>query len=67
MIYDWYIQQQMQAATGLELDDEDFTWQFRGVASDHVNTFMLFEREKMLTMMETMLGSLESNVPRVSS
>ena len=38
MIYDWYIQQQMQAATGIELEDEDFTWQFRGVASDHVNT-----------------------------
>ncbi|MFI7787043.1 hypothetical protein EN46_27250, partial [Citrobacter amalonaticus] len=41
MIYDWYIQQQTEAAYGLALDDEDFSWQFRGVASDHVNTFML--------------------------
>ncbi|EJA5729058.1 hypothetical protein OD494_001542 [Salmonella enterica] len=61
MIYDWYIQQQAEAAYGLALDDEDFSWQFRGVASDHVNTFMLFEREKMLAVMETMLGSLESD------
>ncbi|EMZ4696664.1 hypothetical protein ABDN24_005067, partial [Salmonella enterica] len=53
MIYDWYIQQQAEAAYGLALDDEDFSWQFRGVASDHVNTFMLFEREKMLAVMET--------------
>ncbi|EHX6757525.1 TPA: hypothetical protein ACIVQF_004731 [Salmonella enterica subsp. enterica serovar Muenchen] len=66
MIYDWYIQQQMQAATGLELNDEDFTWQFRGVTSDHVNTFMLFEREKMLTVMEAMLGSLGSDEATVS-
>ncbi|EJN1667667.1 hypothetical protein AADY61_001626 [Salmonella enterica] len=66
MIYDWYIQQQIQASTGLELDDEDFTWQFRGVASDHVNTFMLFEREKMLTVMETMLGSLDSDESTVT-
>lgn len=66
MIYDWYIQQQMQAATGLELDDEDFTWQFRGVASDHVNTYMLFEYEKLLVAMETMLDSLESDEATVT-
>ncbi|HGA5965015.1 TPA: hypothetical protein ACIS4C_000636 [Salmonella enterica subsp. enterica serovar Java] len=66
MIYDWYIQQQMQAATGLELDDDDFTWQFRGVASDHVNTYMLFEHEKLLVAMETMLGSLESDEATVT-
>ncbi|EBS4547146.1 hypothetical protein DQK32_14740 [Salmonella enterica subsp. enterica serovar Newport] len=66
MIYDWYIQQHMQAATGLELDDEDFTWQFRGVASDHVNTYMLFEHEKLLVAMETMLDSLESDEATVT-
>ncbi len=66
MIYDWYIQQHMQAATGIELDDEDFTWQFRGVASDHVNTYMLFEHEKLLVAMETMLDSLESDEATVT-
>ncbi|EBH2785819.1 hypothetical protein DMO59_26915 [Salmonella enterica subsp. diarizonae] len=66
MIYDWYIQQHMQAATGLELDDEDFTWQFRGIASDHVNTYMLFEHEKLLVAMETMLDSLESDEATVT-
>ncbi|EBH8655710.1 hypothetical protein DYL80_21525 [Salmonella enterica subsp. enterica serovar Minnesota] len=66
MIYDWYIQQHMQAATGLELDDEDFTWQFRGVSSDHVNTYMLFEHEKLLVAMETMLDSLESDEATVT-
>ncbi|ECM5085901.1 hypothetical protein NY62_21915 [Salmonella enterica subsp. enterica serovar Newport] len=66
MIYDWYIQQHMQAATGLELDDEDFTWQFRGVASDHVNTYMLFEHKKLLVAMETMLDSLESDEATVT-
>ncbi|MBJ2929914.1 hypothetical protein JGA98_04855 [Salmonella enterica subsp. enterica serovar Newport] len=66
MIYDWYIQQHMQAATDLELDDEDFTWQFRGVASDHVNTYMLFEHEKLLVAMETMLDSLESDEATVT-
>ncbi|EAM8210914.1 hypothetical protein ABC356_000014 [Salmonella enterica] len=56
----------MQAATGIELDDEDFSWQFRGVASDHVNIFMLFEREKMVAVMETMMDSLESDEATVT-
>ncbi|EGC4242432.1 hypothetical protein H9L74_004141 [Salmonella enterica] len=60
-IIDEYISQHYSERLSLDVTEEDITWQLRGSHSDYVNTRILFTREKLMAVMETMLSGLDSD------
>ncbi|EBD4391475.1 hypothetical protein CU788_19735 [Salmonella enterica] len=60
-IIDEYISQHYSERLSLDVTEEDITWQLRGSHSDYVNSRILFTREKLMAVMETMLSGLDSD------
>ncbi|ECA1950210.1 hypothetical protein EJH27_01920 [Salmonella enterica subsp. enterica serovar Virchow] len=65
-LLDEYISQQFSERLGLDVTDDDIRWQFSGSRSDHVNTRIQFDREKLMAVMEAMLSGLDSDEATVT-